>query len=111
LKLAFISGPYRAETRHQVVQNIMRAEQIAKKYWKLGYAVICPHKNTSLFDGILPDEVWLEGDLEILSRCDVIVMMDTWRESVGATEELKFARDLGMEIIFDEEEGRNHDLI
>lgn len=106
MKLAFISGPYRASSSYKVQQNIYRAELIAKKYWKLGYAVICPHKNTSLFDCILPDEVWLEGDLEILSRCDVIVMMQNWRDSVGATEELKFARDMGMEIIFDQEEAK-----
>jgi hypothetical protein len=106
MKLAFISGPYRASSSYKVQQNIYRAELIAKKYWKLGYAVICPHKNTSLFDCMLPDEVWLEGDLEILSRCDVIVMMGNWDKSVGALGELKLARDLGMEIIFDQEEAK-----
>lgn len=101
MKLAFISGPYRSDTISGVVQNIRNAEAVAIKYWKLGYAVFCPHKNTALFDGLAPDNVWLEGDLEILKRCDVIVMMKTWKESSGAIAEFEFAAKEGIEIIFD----------
>jgi len=66
MKVAYISGPYRAATVHGVVENIRRAERVALKYWQLGYAVICPHTNTALFDGAAPDDVWLAGDLELL---------------------------------------------
>jgi hypothetical protein len=104
MRLAFISGPYRALTNEVVLANIRAAEHTALKYWKLGYAVICPHKNTSLYDGHLPDEVWLKGDLEILKRCDVIVMMKDWQTSVGSTEELKFALANGIDIIFDSDD-------
>ena len=59
MKVAFISGPYRGKTESDVVANIRHAEKYALKYWQLGYAVICPHKNTALFGGLAPDEVWL----------------------------------------------------
>jgi len=101
MKLAYTAGPYRASTTHGIVKNIRRAEAVALKYWKLGYAVICPHKNTALFDGEMPDATWLEGDIEILKRCDVIVMVLGWRKSVGACAELAVAIDNGLTVIYD----------
>lgn len=101
MKVAYIAGPYRADTPHGIVQNIRNAEVIAIDYWRRGYAVICPHKNTALFDGLCPDHVWLEGDIEILKRCDVIIMMRGWRSSSGARNELDIATRQGLEVIYD----------
>jgi hypothetical protein len=100
MKVAYIAGPYRSNTPSGIVQNIRNAEAVAIKYWQLGYAVICPHKNTALFDGLAPDSVWFEGDLEILKRCDVIVMVKGWEKSTGAREELSFAKAHGLEVMF-----------
>ena len=100
MKVAYIAGPYRGETESAVVTNIRHAEKYAIKYWKLGYAVVCPHKNSALFGGLAPDEVWLAGDLEILGRCDVVVMIPGWTRSVGAVAEELHARRLGLEIIY-----------
>lgn len=101
MKVAYIAGPYRADTENGVVRNIRAAENVSIKYWQQGYAVICPHKNTALFGGLAEDAVWLEGDLEILRRCDTIIMMPSWKSSAGATAEYKLAKDLGLEIIFE----------
>ena len=103
MKVVFICGPYRARTIHDVVQNIRRAEAYAKKYWKLGYAVICPHMNTALFDGLLPDEVWLSGMLEVLRRCDVVVLTLGWNKSEGSRVEADEALKANKEIITDDE--------
>ena len=101
MKLVFISGPYRANNIYGIVQNIRKAEAVALKYWLKGFVAYCPHKNTALFDGAAPDSVWLEGNLEILSRCDTIVMMRGWQNSEGATAELHYATLQGLEIIYD----------
>ena len=101
MKIAYIAGPYRSETHHGIELNIREAEAVAIKYWKLGYAVICPHKNTAHFDGLAEDDIWLKGDLEILRRCDVIVLMKTWQKSTGAKEEHKEAVRCGLEVIHD----------
>jgi hypothetical protein len=87
------------------VENIRKAEAVAIKYWKLGYAVICPHLNTALLDGVAPDEVWLKGDLEMLGRCDIVVMMKGWDCSKGATSEHNYAKHLGIQVIYDAVEG------
>ena len=101
MKLAYIAGPYRSATVRGIVQNIRIAEAVALRYWRDGYAVICPHMNTALMDGSLPDHVWLEGDLEMLRRCDVVVMLPKWKSSVGATAEHSLAVSLKMEIRYE----------
>jgi hypothetical protein len=73
-KVVYIAGPYRADTIRETVENIRLAEKTAIEYWELGYTVICPHMNTALFDGILPDEAWLEGALELLKRSDILAL-------------------------------------
>ena len=101
MKVAYIAGPYRAKTEWQVALNIHAASLVAIKYWKLGYAVICPHRNTSFFGGAADDSVWLIGDEEFVRRSDVMVMLSTWESSSGARAELKLAKELGLEIIYD----------
>lgn len=102
MKVAYIAGPFRSPTHWGVVQNVRAAEKVALKYWKLGYAVFCPHTNTANFDGAIQDDrVWLDGDIEILKRCDVLVAMDTWEKSSGARAEVTLAQELGLEIVFD----------
>ena len=101
MKVAFISGPYRGKTHYDIEQNIREAEAVAIKYWCLGYAVVCPHKNSSHFDGLAPDDVWLKGTLAIMEKCDVIVMLPKWRESEGARNELERATLKGLEVIYE----------
>ena len=101
MKVAFISGPYRAATKEGISANIEAAREVAVKYWRKGYAVFAPHLNTAHFDGLCPDEVWLKGDLEILRRCDVVVMMEEWWKSEGAKAEHALALELGKEIIYE----------
>jgi len=104
MKVIYISGPYRSKCEWQLEEFIRHAEREALKLWNDGWAVICPHKNTAHFGGALdiPDYVWLEGDLEILKRCDAIYMLNTYKQSRGAWEELELAVKNGMEIIYEQ---------
>lgn len=103
MKIAFICGPYRAKTIHGIVENIRIAEKYAKKYWELGYCVICPHKNTALLDGLLPDDIWLKGAQKLLSVSDVVVMLPNWETSDGSMDEQYLATELGKKIIFEDD--------
>ena len=100
MKVAYISGPYRADTINGIVQNIRRAEKVAVKLWQMGYAVICPHKNTSLLDGLCDDDVWMKGDLELLRRSDCIVLISGWRKSEGSNEEVREAVKRNIPVFF-----------
>jgi hypothetical protein len=42
MRIAYVSGPYRANSIRQVLHNIRAAEEVAIQLWKFGYAVISP---------------------------------------------------------------------
>lgn len=90
MDLAYVAGSYRAKNKVGVIKNIIAARKVAKELWKLGYAVICPHSNSALFSGI-PEKTFLDGDVEILKRCDVMVLLSGWEESEGTAGEIEVA--------------------
>jgi hypothetical protein len=93
LQLVYIAGPFRAKSHWGVVQNIRKAEALALRVWAHGGLVaICPHLNTAHFQQALKDDVWLEGDLEILRRCDALLTVNSWWKSLGSVAEVKFAK-------------------
>lgn len=102
LKIAYLAGPYRG-TRDQTLKNILQAEVVAKQIWKIGLPVLCPHKNTGMFDGVAPDDLFLMAGLEMLARCDCLILRDSaahadMQASEGTMAELALAKDLGMPI-------------
>ena len=103
MKLIYIAGPYRSRTEYGLELNIRAAERAAARLWREGWAVICPHKNSAHMGGVAPDRVFLDGDLEILRRCDAIYMLKKWELSTGAKDELKLARKLKLEVLFEGE--------
>ena len=101
LPVVYIAGPYRAETPWRVQANIRAAQEAALTIWKLGAVALCPHSNTGQFEGECPDDVWLVGDLELLRRCDAVLMIGAWRHSQGASAEHQLASELGLPIFYD----------
>lgn len=101
MKVAYIAGPYRAKNGSTILENVRRAEAVAIKYWRKGYAVFCPHLNSAFMDGICPDEMFLDAGLEFVRRSDVFVLMRDAEASSGTTRELSLARELKKEIIYE----------
>jgi hypothetical protein len=89
--LVYIAGPYRGEIDH----NIAQAREIAIKVWESGNVAICPHLNTAHFelDCSCVDSDYLQGDLEIVARCDAVLLTPDWYKSIGAMIERNFAID------------------
>lgn len=98
--VAFLSGAYTSKSLWQQKQNIQEAEKIAVELWQMGFAVICPHANTSFFDGAIAYETFLSGDLAILERCDIHVMMPHWVSSHGSQNEHAYSLREGKQIYY-----------
>lgn len=95
MKIVYIAGPYRGNLIRRVL-NIWRARQAALFVWQHGGVALCPHLNTALFDGKMPDATWLEGDTDLLQRCDAVWTIDGWDRSVGALVEDAVACAAGL---------------
>jgi len=105
IKSVYISGPYSAGTTALEDHNIRIAAKAAFRYYKKGYAVFCPHLQTSYIDrnfncGEVEYEDWLAVDIYWLSKCDVIVFLPGWEKSRGARIERMAARGLGKKIVY-----------
>ena len=98
-KVVYVAGAFRAKTQWEIMQNVRRAEDASLELWKLGYAVICPHTMTQHFQNECPDEVWLDGCLELLRRCDAIYLVEGWQCSEGSLVEYELAKELGLIIM------------
>lgn len=98
-KLVYIAGPYRAPTPWQVEQNIRVATDAAAQVWAAGLWALCPHANTARMEGLTSDENFLAGTMEMLRRCDAVMLVEGWERSRGAQAEALEAERLGLPIL------------
>lgn len=101
--IAYLAMPYRASTPNGIYENIQLAREEAVRLWSIGLAVYCPHMNTALMDGVVEDQKFLDFGLEMVNRCDIIVMGLGWRTSKGAIAEREYAISLNK-LVFDLDE-------
>lgn len=93
MKIAYVIGPYRAKSDYGVYKNIRNAEEVAEELWGLGFAVLCPHRNSAFLSGLVPEENFLRAGEEFARMADLIVGVDGWEKSGGSLRE----RDAGIE--------------
>lgn len=96
--VVYIAGPFRGAHDYERKLNRDRAEALAFLVWSAGAIALCPHMNTAHFDGALHDDIWLEGDLELLRRSDAIALTTDWQRSSGATAEYEEALNRHMPV-------------
>ncbi len=101
MKVVYIAGPYRAASAWDREQNIRRAETLALEVWRCGAVAVCPHANTRYFQDAAPDEMWLDGYLALLKRCDAVLLTPDYTRSAGAMAERAQAEASGMPILLD----------
>jgi nucleoside 2-deoxyribosyltransferase len=102
--LIYVAGPIRPIRGRTVTENIDIAKGIALELWKAGHAVICPHANTdlpySLAEKECEENIWLQGDLVMIARCDAMVIVPDWQGSKGTQGEIEFAEARGIPIYY-----------
>ena len=100
--IVYTSGPYTADTNEQIQRNILSARQHAIQIWEHGYTALCPHLNTAHMerDCSIDYEAYMEGDIALIARCDVIYTLPGWQQSKGAVREVKEGARLKKHIAF-----------
>ncbi|MHA1757034.1 MAG: DUF4406 domain-containing protein [Promethearchaeota archaeon] len=106
----YISGKYSAKTKKEIKKNIELARKYALKIWKKGFPVICPHLNTAFMEDELSYDLVLDGDIEILSRCDALFLLPNWKRSKGAKKEREIAIKENLLIIESKDLNKLEDL-
>jgi len=99
--VAYVAGPYRAETHAEVHANIQRARRVAEQLWAKGYAVICPHLNSAFMSGPIDEKNFLDGYLELVRRSDIVVVSCKPGEASSGTEaEVTEAAKMNLPVFF-----------
>lgn len=108
MKVVYVAGPFRSSSQYMlgqqdswgIQQNVMRAMELSLEVWRSGAAAVCPHANTMFFQNAATDDVWLDGDLAILKKCDAVLMTPDWKRSTGAREEQRVAILHGIPVFY-----------
>lgn len=100
-KLIYIAGKYRDSTEWEVIKNIERARDVGADVWRAGGVPFIPHSNWAQMGGVVCDSLILDGGLEILSRCDAMVLVPGWETSAGTRAEIAEAERLGIPVFKD----------
>ena len=96
MKVVYVAGRFSAPDQWQRARNVRAAETLAFAVAEAGAMPLNPLANTCNFFATLTDEFWYAGTLELLRRCDAIILTPGWQGSKGVQAEIDeaFARKM-----------------
>ena len=88
--IVYVSGKYSGN----IDENIALARKVAIEVWESGNVALTPHLNTAHFeqDCKCSYDDYMNGYLDLVWKCDAILMLPGWEQSNGAIKELNLAR-------------------
>ena len=91
--IAYVCGPYSADSIEERNANIAAADAAGRDLLAMGYAVIVPHNNTRAWeeDTRFKHGDFITMDLTLLERCDLLCVVDESTDSPGARTEIDWA--------------------
>jgi hypothetical protein len=98
MRVVYVAGKFSAPDQWQRSRNVRAAETVAFAVAEVGAMPLNPLANTANFFGTLRDEFWYDGTLELLRRCDAVILVPGWEGSKGVAAEVKEAERLGMKV-------------
>ena len=98
MKVIYVAGRFSAPDQWQRARNVRAAESLAFAVAEAGAMPLNPLNNTHNFFGTLTDAFWYEGTLELMRRCDAVILVPGWEGSKGVAAELAEARRRGLPV-------------
>ncbi len=98
MKVIYVAGKYRAKHPYLIQENIDKAKEVAKQVWAAGHAAICPHLNSINFEGLNTEQHFIDGTLELMRRCDAVLLVPGWETSEGTKGEYDEANTLKIPV-------------
>ncbi len=95
----YVAGPYRANNIIKQIMNICRARKYARILWRKRIVALCPHSNSAFFDDI--DDIILPGCIELMLRCDAVLVIPKSDKSSGVRAEISAAKHANMPVYTD----------
>jgi hypothetical protein len=100
VKIVYVAGRFRAANDFEVEANIRRAEALGLEVAKLGASPVIPHANTRSLHNHIGEAFMLEATLELMRRCDALVLVEGWQDSQGTRDEMCEAHFLGLPVFY-----------
>lgn len=100
MKVVYVAGKFSAPDQWQRTRNVRAAENIAYGVACMGAMPLNPLANTCNFYGTLDEKFWYAGTLELLRRCDALILVPGWEDSKGVKAEIAEANRRGMPIFY-----------
>lgn len=97
--VVYIAGPYSADTKREVRDNISEAIEVAGDIRQSGYSAIVPHLESLHNENCISEEDWLEHGLSLLRRCSAVFDFRRGRRSRGTEIEVSLATMLGIPVV------------
>ncbi|QJD58165.1 DUF4406 domain-containing protein [Pseudomonas sp. gcc21] len=101
IPVVYIAGPYRAKSRAGVELNIQSARAMGMQTVRKGWSPLIPHANTGGLDEAapdIPDDYWLAATMELMRRCDAVLLCPGYHTSAGTEAEVAEAARLGIPV-------------
>ena len=99
----YIAGSYRSNDAYKVWENINKARELAIKVWQQGAVALCPHMNSMFFEGAATPKQFIDGTLELMRRCDAVLVVPGSEASIGTQGEIKEAKRLRKPVFYAEQ--------
>ena len=98
MKLIYIAGAYTAPTRCGIAANVQRAREVADAVARLGAFPVTPHFFDSGIEDAGDAAFWYAGTLEVMRRCDALIVAPGSDESKGTSVEIAVMVTLGKPV-------------
>lgn len=92
MKVIYIAGRFRGRDGWEVRCNIHAAESAARRVVALGAMPCTPHSIGGNMAGTASDAFWLRGTLELMRRCDAVLVLPGYETSEGTKAEITEAQ-------------------